>query len=94
MHDLQYEVMSDTKYEDMAENYNMFWLMNKLKFLCAGVDSHINKFYSEFHTLKAFCMIRKQSGDTVTKYFDRFKLARVNEESSKGKLTKHEELDK
>ena len=86
--------MSDTKYEDMAENYNMFWLMNKLKFLCAGVDSHINKFYSAFHTHKDFYTIRQQSGETATKYFDRFKLAQVNAELSKGNLTKHEELDK
>ena len=64
----------------MAENYNIVWLMNKLKFLCAGVDSHIYKFYSAFHTLKDFYMIRQQSGDTVTKYFDRFKLARFNVE--------------
>ena len=39
-------------------------------------------------------MIRQQSGDTVTKYFDRFKSARVNVELSKGNLIKHKELEK
>ena len=56
----------------MAENYDIFWLINKLRLLCAGVDSHINKFYSAFHTLKAFYVIRQQSGERVMKYFDRF----------------------
>ena len=75
----------------MDEIYNIFWLMNKLKFLCAGVDSHINKIYSEFHTLKDFYMICQQSSETVKNYFDRFQSARVNVELSKGNLTKHEE---
>ena len=39
-------------------------------------------------------MIRLKSGEVLTNYFDRFKSARVNEELSKGKLTKHEEQDK
>ena len=39
-------------------------------------------------------MIRQQSGKTATKYFDRFKSAQVNAESSKGNLTKNEELEK
>ena len=39
-------------------------------------------------------MIRQQSGDTVMKYFDRFKSARVNVELSKGNLIKHKELEK
>ena len=39
-------------------------------------------------------MIRKQSGETVTKYFDRFKSSYVNAELSKGNLTKHESLEK
>ena len=89
---LQYEAMIDTKYEDMAQNYKIVWLMNELKCLCAGVDSHIDKIYSAFHTLKDFYMIRQQSGEMVTKYFNSFKLARVNEELSKGNLIKHGEL--
>ena len=76
----------------MADNYNIVWLMNKLKLLCSVIDSHINKVYFTFHTLKDFYMIRQQSGEMVTKYFDNFKLARVNRELSKGNLTKHEEL--
>ena len=64
--------MSNDIYEDMDENYNIFWLMNKLKLLCEGVDSHINKFFSAFHAFKAFHVIHKQSGETVTNYFDRF----------------------
>ena len=64
--------MSNDIYEDMDENYNIFWLMNKLKLLCAGVDYHINKFYSKFHTLKVFYMICQHSGETVTEHFDRF----------------------
>ena len=56
----------------MAENYEIVWIIIRLKLLCAGVDSHINKFYSEFHTLKAFYMIHQQSGATERKYFDRF----------------------
>ena len=71
-HDIHYESTSSTKYEGMADIYNIFWLMNKLKFLCAGVDSHINKIYSEFHTLKDFYMICQQSSETVKNYFDRF----------------------
>ena len=90
MHAIQSEAMIDTKYEEMAEIYNIFWLMNKLKFLCVGVDSHINNFYSKFHTLKGFYMILQQGGETVTKYFDCFKPSRFNEELSKGNLTKHE----
>ena len=35
-------------------------------------------------------MIRQQSGDTVMKCFDHFKLVQVNEELSKLNLTKHE----
>ena len=62
--------------------------MNKLKFLCAGIDSHIHIFYSEFHTLKYFYIIRQQSGETVKKYFDRFQSARVNAELSKGRNQK------
>ena len=46
--------MSDIKYKGMADIYNIFWLMNKMKFLRAGVDYHINKYYSDFHTLKYF----------------------------------------
>ena len=79
---MQSEAMSNTKYEDMDENYNIFWIMNKPKLLCAGVDSHGNKFYSAFNTLKDFYMMRQQSGETVTKYFDRLKLARFNAELS------------
>ena len=86
--------MRDTKYEDMAERYNIFWITNKLKLLCEGVGSHINKIYSAFHTLKDFYMIRQQSGDTATKYLDRFISSQVNAELSKGNLTKHEELEK
>ena len=40
LHSLQSEAISGTKYEDMAEIYNMVWVINKLKFF-AGVDSHI-----------------------------------------------------
>ena len=54
--------------------------MNKLKFLCAGVYSHVNKFYYAFHTLKAFYMILHQSGETAKKSFDSFKSPRVNAE--------------
>ena len=68
--------------------------MNKMELLCAGVDSHINKFYSIFHTHKNFYMILQQTGETVTKYFDNFKSAGVNSEISKGKLAKHEYLEK
>ena len=82
--------MNNTKYEDMAENYEIIWLMDELKLLCAGVDYHINTFYYKFHTLKAFYTIRQKSGETVTKYFDHFKSARVNAELSKKNLTKHE----
>ena len=89
-HAIQSEAMIDTKYEEMAEIYNIFCLMNKLKLLCAVFDSHINNFYSVFHTLNYFYMIRQQGGKTVTKYFDCFKPSRVNEELSKGNLTKHE----
>ena len=64
--------MRDTRYEDMDEIYNIFWLINKMKILCMGVDSHINKCYSSFHTLKDFYMTHQQSGETVTNYFDRF----------------------
>ena len=59
MHALKSETMSDTKYEGMDENYNIFWIINKLKLLCAVDESHINKFYSAFHTLKNFHMIRQ-----------------------------------
>ena len=38
----------------ISETNNGVCIMNKLKFFCAGVDSHINKFYSAFHTLKDF----------------------------------------
>ena len=84
--------MSDTEYEDMYEIYNIFCLTNKLKLLCAGVDSHINKIYCAFHTLKDFNMTRQQSGETVTIYFERLKSAQVNAELSKGNLTKHKQL--
>ena len=39
-------------------------------------------------------MIYQQSGETVTKYFDGLKQARVNVKLSKGNVTKKEELDK
>ena len=39
-------------------------------------------------------MIRQHSGDMVMKYFGCFKAARVNTKLSKGKLTKHEKLEK
>ena len=39
-------------YKKMNETYNVVWLTNKLKFLCSGVDSHINKFYSAFQNHK------------------------------------------
>ena len=89
-HTIQYESTSDTKYEDMSEIYNIVWIMKQLKLLCVGVDSHINKIYSEFHTLKTSYMIRQQSDETMTKYFDRLKLARVNAQLSERNLTKHE----
>ena len=41
-----------------------------------------------------YLIIRKQSGDTATNIFGRFKAARVNAKLSKGNLTKHKELDK
>ena len=63
--------------------------MNKLKLLCGGVDSHINKMFSAFHTLKDFYMTRQQSGDTVTKYFERFKVSRFNAELFKVNLAKN-----
>ena len=65
--------------------------MDKPEYLCADVDSHINKMYSAFHTLKDFYMIHQQSGETAKNYFDCLKVAQVNVELSKGKLTKHEE---
>ena len=77
----------------MAETYNIVWLVNKLKLYCAGVNSYIDKFYCAFHTLKAFYSISQQSGETVTNYFDRSKLARVNAGLKKN-LTTHEELEK
>ena len=64
--------------------------MNKLKLLCAGVDSYMNNFYSAFHTLKDFYKIRQNSGEMVTKYFDCYKSERVNEEQSTGNRTKNE----
>ena len=73
LHALQSEAMSDTKYNDMYENYKNNCPLNKLNLLCVVVDSEIIKFYSAFHTLKAFYMIRHQSGEMVTNYFDRFK---------------------
>ena len=82
--------MRDTKYEDIDNKYNIVWLMNELKLLCAGVDSHINKFYPAFHTLKDFYMIRQHSGDTVMNYFDRFKSAQINAGLSKWNLSEHE----
>ena len=66
----------------MDEIYNIFWSMNKLTLLCASVDSHTNKMYSSFHTLNFFNIIRQQSGEMVKKYFDIFKVARVNLELS------------
>ena len=39
-------------------------------------------------------MISQQNGETVKKYFDCFKSARVNAELVKDNLTKHEELEK
>ena len=39
-------------------------------------------------------MIIRQSCDTATEYFDRFRPARVNVELLKGNLTKHEEWEK
>ena len=54
--------------------------MNKLTFLCAGVYSHVNKSYYALHTLKDFYMIRQQSGETMTKSFDRFKSSQINAE--------------
>ena len=86
--------MSDTNYEDKTKNYNIVWIMNKLKLLCASADSNINKIYSAFHTLTDFYMIRQHSGETVTKYFNRFKSEQVNAELSRVNLTKHEELEK
>ena len=71
-HALQSEAMINTKYEDMPDKYKCFWLMNKLKLLCAVVDSYINKCYSAFNTLKDFYMICQHIGETVTNYFDRF----------------------
>ena len=68
--------------------------MNKLKFLCECVESHINKFYSNFHALKALYMIHQQSGETVTNYLDFLKVAQASKELSRGNLTKHEELEK
>ena len=58
--------MSNIKYENIDEIYNIVWLMNNLKLLCAVVDSHINKIYYDFHTLKDFYMIRQHSGKTMT----------------------------
>ena len=87
---LKSEAMRNVKYKNMVETYNFVWLMNKLKLLCAAVDSHINKIQSTFHTIKKFYLIRKHSGKMVTKYFDRFKAARVNAELSKEDLTKKE----
>ena len=87
---LQSESTSNIRYKDMAEILNIVWIMNKLKLICAGFDYHINKIYSTFHTLKSFYMMRQQSGETVTKYFDRFKPERVNVEIPKRNLTKHE----
>ena len=71
-HTLQSEAMSDTKFEDVDENYDILWLVDKLKLLCAGVDSYICIVYYEFHTLKDFYTIHQQSGEMVTKYFDFF----------------------
>ena len=82
--------MSNDKYENMAETYNVVCLMNKMKFLCTGVGSHINKIDSGFIPSRLYTILQ-QSGDTVTNYFDRFKEAQVNAELSKGNLTKNEE---
>ena len=76
--------MSDIKYENMAENYNIVWLMNKLKLLCSGVDSNINKIYTKFHTLKYFTWYVNRM---VSWWRSIFLL-------SKGNLTKHEKLEK
>ena len=51
---LHSESMRDTKYEDVAEIYNIVWIMNKLKFLCAGVDSHITFLNLHFIPLRFF----------------------------------------
>ena len=72
LHALQSESMSNIKNEDFYETYHTVWLINKLKLLCGGVDSHINKLYSTFITLKDFYMIRQQSGEMVMNYFDCF----------------------
>ena len=94
MHTLQSEAMSDIKYEDMADIYLKKIIMNRMKWLYAGVDSYINKCYSVFFTLKDIYMMRQQIGETATNYFDHFKSARVNTKLSKEKLTKHIELEK
>ena len=36
--------MIDVKYNNMSDTYNIVWLMNKTKSLCADVYSYINKF--------------------------------------------------
>ena len=78
--------MSNINYKNMADTYNIYWLMHKLSSI---FDSHTNKIYSAFHTLKDFYMICQNSGKTVVNYFDRFKVARFNAELYKGNLTKH-----
>ena len=65
---LQSEAMRYIKYEDMADIYNVFWFIDKPEYLCADVDSHINKMYSAFHNLKDFLY------DTSTEWRDGKKL--------------------
>ena len=57
--DLHSESKSNVMYKDMTGIYNIVCLMDKLKLLCAGVEYHVNTFYSDLHTLKNFYIISK-----------------------------------
>ena len=54
MHAQKSESMTDIKYEDMDKTYNIVWNMNKLKLLCAGVDSNMNNFTLHLISLRLF----------------------------------------
>ena len=62
--------------------------MNKLKLLFAGIDSHINKIYSAFHTLKDFYTILQQRGETVKNIFAVLKLNDLTRNCPKETLLK------
>ena len=72
---LQSEVIGDEDYKTKSKDFDCVWLLEKLKKLCAGIDTNSNTYVATYSSLKSFYLLKQKEGEMVESYHKTFKAA-------------------